>query len=151
METVIERTTQKEQGAAKKSLASLNEMLNTPKKGKKPVKIDLIDDKKVHLELPDKVFRLLQQILEIMAAGKAFSLIPSDSMISTKQAAELLNVSRPHIVKLLESGQIPFTKVGTHRRIRVEDFLAYKKKMEKKRSKALDKLAAEAQDLEMGY
>jgi excisionase family DNA binding protein len=72
-------------------------------------------------------------------------------MISTKQAAEFLNVSRPHIVKLLESGRIPFTKVGTHRRIRVEDFLAYKEKMEKKRSNALDKLATEAQDLEMGY
>jgi excisionase family DNA binding protein len=75
----------------------------------------------------------------------------SNADISTQQAADLLGVSRPHIVSLLEKGDIPFLKVGTHRRIHLKDLIAYDKKIKKSRADKLDFLAAQAQELNMGY
>lgn len=63
----------------------------------------------------------------------------------------MLNVSRPHVVKLLEKGELPYHKVGTHRRIFLKDLEDYKAKMDKKRRKLLEELAKQAQELDMGY
>lgn len=71
--------------------------------------------------------------------------------VSTKQAADMLNVSRPHLVKLLEEGEIPFKKVGTHRRIELKNLIAYEKRLKENRNKKLDFLAKQAQDLNLGY
>jgi excisionase family DNA binding protein len=88
-----------------------------------------------------------------MADGNSIALFFSDrnADISTQQAAELLGVSRPHIVSLLEKGDIPFFKVGTHRRIHLKDLIAYNKKIKKNKADKLDFLAAQAQELNMGY
>lgn len=88
-----------------------------------------------------------------MADGNSIALLLSDNKteISTQQAAELLGTSRPYIVSLLEKGEIPFTKVGTHRRIQLKDLIAYKQKIKKNRADKLGFLAAQAQDLNMGY
>ncbi len=86
-----------------------------------------------------------------MAEGKSIALLPSDAAISTQQAAELLNVSRPHLVKLLESGKIPFRKAGSHRRIVVADLLAYQENLQRIRKQQLDFMAKQAQDLNLGY
>jgi excisionase family DNA binding protein len=86
-----------------------------------------------------------------MADGKAFSLVPEDSELTTQQAADMLNVSRPFLVKLLEAGELPFKKVGSHRRILMEDLLSYISISEANRGKALKELARQAQDLKMGY
>jgi excisionase family DNA binding protein len=86
-----------------------------------------------------------------MAEGKSASLIPSDSEVNTKQAADMLNVSRPHIVKLLEEGKIPFRKVGSHRRVLLEDLMKYDAEMKGQRTKSLEFLAKQAQDLNLGY
>jgi len=86
-----------------------------------------------------------------MAEGKSNTLISSDAVLSTQQAADFLNVSRPHLVKLLEEGQIPFEKAGTHRRIELNNLVIYKKKMKATREENLDFLAKQAQDLNLGY
>lgn len=86
-----------------------------------------------------------------MAEGKSVTLFPSDAEISTQEAADLLNVSRPYVVSLLKKGDIPFTKVGTHRRILLSDIIAYDKQLQKNRNSKLNFLAKQAQELNLGY
>lgn len=103
------------------------------------------------VELPYAVVTLLNRILTEMADGNAVTLVPVHAELTTSQAADLLNISRPHFVKLLESGAIPHTKVGSHRRIRAEDVLRYREERLAKRSKALEDLTQEAERLDLGY
>ena len=78
-------------------------------------------------------------------------LIPLHKEITTQEAADILGVSRPYIVKLLEQGDIPYRKLKRHRRIRFEDLMIYKERSDREMERALDELAAEAQELGMGY
>ena len=91
----------------------------------------------------------LLEMLRLVSSGRAFHMTPVESELTTQQAADLLNVSRPFLVKLLEQGIIPFSKVGRHRRIRAEDLFVYKKKRDEIRSNALSELARA--DFEMGH
>ncbi len=101
--------------------------------------------------LPASAVQILKQALDEIAQGNAVTLLMHDSELSNREAAELLNVSRPYLIKLLKRGNIPYSKVGSHRRIKLEDLLVYKQKSDKERLKALRELVAEAQKLEMGY
>lgn len=103
------------------------------------------------VELPAPAAELLVEILESMAAGSAVAVLRKDTELTTQQAADFLNVSRPFLVDLLESGAVPFRKVGTHRRVRFDDLRTYKTTTDDARRKALDQLAADAQELDMGY
>ena len=103
------------------------------------------------IELPAGAVSLLQAILEDMASGRAVTIVPQNAELTTQQAADFLNVSRPFLVQLLEQKKLPFRMVGTHRRIRFEDVLRYKENTDAERRKVLDQLATEAQELKMGY
>lgn len=83
----------------------------------------------------------LLDVLRLVSSGRGFRMIPVDAQLTTQQAADLLNVSRPFLVKLLEQGDIPFAKTGRHRRVRAEDVFAYKDRRDAARSQALTDLA----------
>ncbi|MHB1731491.1 MAG: helix-turn-helix domain-containing protein [Leptospirillum sp.] len=90
--------------------------------------------------LPEPLFELLQEVVEILAKGDAVSIVPVHKELTTQQAADLLNVSRPYLVSLLEKGEIPFTKTGGHRRIKFADLMGYKNKRDEERRKKLAEL-----------
>lgn len=103
------------------------------------------------IELPAGAVAMLIEILEAMAAGRGVTVIPENAELSTVQAAQVLNVSRPFLIKLLEENALPYRKVGKHRRIRMEDVMAHKARTEREREAILDELAREAQQQGMGY
>jgi excisionase family DNA binding protein len=106
---------------------------------------------RMHAVLPRAAVQLLQAILREMAQGHAVTLIPVHAELTTQQAADLLNVSRPYLVSLLESGVIPYRKIGTRRRVLFEHLMAYKKAEDVKRMEALNELTRQAQEVGLGY
>lgn len=103
------------------------------------------------IELPKSAVEVLNKTFSYLAQGKNVTVIPQTVDITTQQTADILRVSRPFVVKLLETGEIPFHKVGKHRRVLLEDVIAYKERIDKQRLKTLEKLSAEAQALDLGY
>jgi excisionase family DNA binding protein len=103
------------------------------------------------LEIPASAFKLLVRILTEMANGNVVALTPIHAELTTKQAADLLSVSRPFLCKLLDNNEIPYRKVGRHRRVKFVELMDYKGRTDDARSKALDDLVEQAQELDMGY
>ena len=101
------------------------------------------------LVLPQGAARLLSHLLTEMGRGNAVTLIPVHAELTTQEAADYLNVSRPFLIRLLEEGRIKFHKVGTHRRVQFADLAAFKARSEEESEKSLAKLAAQGQ--KMGY
>jgi excisionase family DNA binding protein len=103
------------------------------------------------LRLPSAAAPLLIEILDQMSKGKTVEVLATDVEISTQRAADLLHVSRPFLIELLEKKEIPFRRVGSHRRIRLGDVLAYKRRIDEQRMGALDELTQMSQELGLGY
>lgn len=103
------------------------------------------------VELPAAAVDLLVDMLTQMADGNAVTLVPTRTELSTQQAADLLGVSRPFLVKILDERKIPYRRVGRHRRILLTDLMRYRESMDAQRHEILDELTAQAQELGMGY
>lgn len=106
---------------------------------------------RVEVALPLAALKILTDVLAELANGNAVTVVPHHAELTTQQAADLLNVSRPHLVQQLEKGEIPFHKVGTHRRIRMGDLMAYRRRTQESSLAALQELADQAQELGLGY
>lgn len=117
--------------------------------GEEVLKVRLSDGQE--LSLPKSVTSLLRHLLTEMSNGNAVTVIPIHAELTTQEAADFLGVSRPHLIKCLEAGDIPFHMVGTHRRVRFEDLQRYQKRRKDASQEALDELAQQAQALDMGY
>ena len=110
------------------------------------------DENQPHrVELPTSALRLLADILAELADGHAVKVVAVHAELTTQEAADLLNVSRPHLVKLLEEGALPFHKTGKHRRVRLADLMQFKARRDRDSEQAMDELAKQAQELAMGY
>ncbi len=104
-----------------------------------------------HVKIPSFAIRLLMDILDQMEKGNAVSIVPVHAELTTQQAADILNISRPYLVKLLDEGRLEHCKVGRHRRVRYDEVMKYKEEVTNSRMKALDELSEQAQELDMGY
>lgn len=135
----------------KAAIAALSEMLGGLAHGEsKRLPCQLVGPKGGHIAIPESVFYVLARVAEVLARGDAVTVVPVEKEITTQQAADILNVSRQYLVRLLDERKIPFTKTGKHRRIRMEDVLHFKGKRDAEREAALTELTRLTEDYQ-GY
>ena len=113
------------------------------------VRLRVMESADVVVPIPARALRVIVDVLTYMADKTAVSYIPLDAELTTQQAADLLNVSRPHLVGLLEREEIPFRRVGAHRRVRAADLMEHRQRCEAKHKASLDRMAAISQDLNL--
>lgn len=111
-----------------------------------PNSANLIGPDGEEIPLPETVFRLLSNVVRDLAQGHAVSIVPVHAQLTTQDAADLLNISRPFLIKLLDKQELPYHRVGTHRRIRFGDLMAYRERRAADRRKSLDRLAHMSQE-----
>jgi excisionase family DNA binding protein len=144
MEDLIRRMTPvaapREQQAQVAALSkALEGMVQAPKR--RAPKCQLVGPKGESIPLPESVFYVLERVAEVMARGDSITVVPVGREVTTQQAADLLNVSRQYLVRLLDEGRIPFRKTGKHRRLRIEDVLSFKEMRDKDRRAGLRELS----------
>jgi len=130
----IKRPTKEEQKAAMESYDALASMLENIHSDYPEIEIEETNER---IKIPLNALKLLVRILKETSQGKPISVVPIATEITTQAAAELLGCSRPHLVKLLEKGEIKFTKIGKHRRIKYQDVVEYKNKVKQEQRKLL--------------
>ncbi|EAY28888.1 helix-turn-helix domain-containing protein [Microscilla marina] len=130
----IDKPSKEEQTTALHSYDALTTMLKQV--NSRTVEVE-VEETKQKVQIPLRALKLLVKVLKAMGEGKAVSIAPVEAEVTTQSAAEILGCSRPHLVKLLETGEIKFTKVGRHRRIKIEDVMEYKTKMKQDQEKRI--------------
>lgn len=133
----IKRPTRNERLLASKSYDALTNALNGLKDNNPEIEIEETREK---IRIPLHALKLLAQILKETGNGRPVSIVPIATELTTQATAELLGCSRPHVIKLLEAGDIKFTKVGKHRRIRYEDVVSYKTKMKERQENLINEI-----------
>ena len=115
------------------------------------ITIERDDGAESAIAVPAPMLRILAQTLGMMARGQTITLVPEQQELSTVEAANFLNVSRPFVIKEIQQGRLPHRMVGTHRRVLFSDLVAYAKKMREGRQSALDQMAANERELGLDY
>jgi len=135
--------------AVQESAEQLRDLLTAQIEGDKEAELTILleDERQEQLVLAPDLSRLLVQLLGHLQKGDGVTFVPISKQLTTQQAADILNVSRPFLIKLLEAGKIPFDKVGRHRRIRARDLFDYKRKRHDERAKAMADLLENDGDL----
>jgi len=133
----ITKPSKEEQKVAMQSYHALSTVLKKLNKANPEIEIEETSDK---IRIPLNALRLLAKILKVTSQGKPISIIPIATEMTTQAAADLLGCSRPHLVKLLETGEIEYTKIGKHRRVKFEDIMSYKEKSKAKQQELLIKI-----------
>lgn len=140
------RRNQIEPEADERSAIAKLDLLLHEAEGEKPPALRLVDAHGQAVELPESVVRLLRGAVHDLAHGRAVTLISGEQELTTQQAADILNVSRPYLIKLLDQRDIPHTMTGSHRRVRLDDLMAYKQKRDRERREALRELTRLSQE-----
>jgi len=140
----IKRFSKQERKFAQESYSSLRSTMVRVKTDPAEIEIEETGEK---IKIPLRALSLLGEILKAMSEGKPISIVPLATEVTTQSAAEMLGCSRPYLVKLLEEGKIPFTKVGKHRRIKFEDVIKYKNQMKEAQKKHLIELMNSDEEL----
>jgi len=133
----ITKPSKEEQRVAMESYNALEEVINQLNTESPEIEIEETKEK---IRIPLKALKLLAKILKVTSQGKPISIVPIATEMTTQAAADLLGCSRPHLVKLLEEGEIEYTKIGKHRRVKFEDVIAYKKRKKAEREELLIKI-----------
>ena len=120
-------------------------LANHPEDGPITINVEVGDDEALVVPRPAAV--LLAHVLALLANGQGVQIMPDRAMLTTQQAADMINVSRPYLIGLLERGEIPFERVGTHRRVAFADLLEYKRKDDQQRRAVLNELTALGEEL----
>jgi excisionase family DNA binding protein len=127
------------------ALSRAMEGMVKPPKRRAP-KCQLVGPNGTATSIPESVFYILERVAEVLARGDAITVVPVGKEVTTQQAADLLNVSRQYLVRLLDEGRIPYRKTGKHRRLRIEDVLSFKEQCDKDRRAGLRELSQLTQD-----
>ena len=147
-ETLLKRLpTPEETQKASEAISAMAKGLTN--EGALPLRV-IKDGGEIRIELPPAIGQLLLELLAHVARGEMVTLVPYAAELTTQKAADLLNVSRPFLTKILESGEIAFHRVGSHRRVRVEDLLTYKERRDGNRASALEELQRLGQEFDAG-
>ena len=151
--TVEAKTSLPGAAAIQAAIQSQRELAGYVSNGLETQRIQILDANDVAhtVELPTSALQLLIDVLGELADGNAVKIVPIHAELTTQEAADLLNVSRPHLVKLLETDAIPFHRTGKHRRVKFEALMDYKEQRQAQSERALEELARQAQELGLGY
>jgi len=111
-----------------------------------PSRARLVGPDGTEIEIPNDLYDILRDVVAALSQGMAISIAPHNTMLTTQEAADLLNISRPTLVRLLADGEIPHTMRGRHRRVMLRDVLDYQERTRTERRQALDQMAADGEE-----